>query len=461
MKEETFVHNVADRLKNQQCDLFIGSGISIESNFPSWMNLLERPLHDIGIKIKEDDDLPLLAQYIVNHNVGNPNNLRKMLYDAFSKNNPPNEYHEILKHYPVSTIWTTNYDHLLEVAFSHKSPKVIVDDRELLQYGTQNRLQIIKLHGSIDGRPDLLVLTQSDYDDVIFKKRAIFDSLIDALSKRSILFLGYGYRDPNIRAVMIESQQLMKNNILDHYMILKKPQISPKNKEQRELRSRFQHWRRELHRIGINTLAIDTWNDYKRILKQINLMSKREHVFVTGSHKNNNSSPLPFELGKELSRNGYSLVYGQSEGIGKSVYQGFIQNAIEEKRELNKSVRLFANPYSASTEYDDSDDYLPTLRRERQFLIETVGAVLLFAGGKGTRTELEVALENNCVILPCIINPEDKNNPVIKQCLESDKIVGPLDMQAKSYLNMISNSQVVPSIDDVLHALDCLLKNAQ
>lgn len=125
MKEETFAHNVADRLKNQQCNLFIGSGISIESNLPSWKDLLDPVLDDIGIKIRENDDFPLLAQYIVNENAGNLNNLRRILSDAFSVSNPPNEYHEILARYPVSTIWTTNCDRLLETAFEHKNPKVI------------------------------------------------------------------------------------------------------------------------------------------------------------------------------------------------------------------------------------------------------------------------------------------------------------------------------------------------
>jgi len=456
MKEETFIRNVAKRLNKQQCDLFVGSGISMESNFKSWKDLLEPVLVDIGIKIRKDDDFPLLAQYIANENVGNLNNLRRMLTDAYSDSNSPNEYHEILARYPVSTIWTTNYDRLLEMAFGHKKPKVIVDDRELMQYETLNRLQIIKLHGSIDSRPDLLVLTQSDYDDVLFKKRAIFEALRNALSKRSILFLGYGYRDPNIRTIMIESQQLLKNNTLDHYMILKAPDTSVKKPaEEEELENRFSHWLRELNRIGINTLTVDSWDNYKRVLRKINLVSKSKRIFATGSHTNPDLS-FPFKLGEALSQKNYKLVYGQSEGIGYSVYQGFVQNVIKEKKELNESVHIFANPYSASTEYDDSNEYLPLLRRERQKLIETVGAVLLFAGGKGTRTELEVALENDCIILPCIADAEDTSNPVIKQCLNMDRVINPLIKLAPKYAHNILHSQV-PSVTEVLEALQGLL----
>ena len=53
MNESVFVRNVAERLDGQQCDLFIGSGISVESNFPNWKNLLVEALRDIGINIIE------------------------------------------------------------------------------------------------------------------------------------------------------------------------------------------------------------------------------------------------------------------------------------------------------------------------------------------------------------------------------------------------------------------------
>ena len=61
MKKERFIDEVSKRMFEGKCDLFIGSGVSRESQMPSWGELLQPLAEDIGITIEETDDLPMLA----------------------------------------------------------------------------------------------------------------------------------------------------------------------------------------------------------------------------------------------------------------------------------------------------------------------------------------------------------------------------------------------------------------
>ena len=68
MKKETVIGRVAEALKNDCGSIFVGSGISYRSTEVDWFKLLEPLTIELDIKIdNENDDLPLIAQYIVNH----------------------------------------------------------------------------------------------------------------------------------------------------------------------------------------------------------------------------------------------------------------------------------------------------------------------------------------------------------------------------------------------------------
>ena len=105
MKEDRFIKEVAKKLKNGMCDLFVGSGISAPSKLPTWSDFLTPFLDDLDIQIKDGDDLPLLAQYVVNHNAGNRNIIAQAICDTFGRDYPINNYHRILSSFPICTIW--------------------------------------------------------------------------------------------------------------------------------------------------------------------------------------------------------------------------------------------------------------------------------------------------------------------------------------------------------------------
>lgn len=199
LRKETLINKISDALYENRGVIFVGSGISVSSTKVDWFELLKPLSDDLDIVIdNEHDDLPLIAQYIVNEHTGNRGPLINTISKAFNKNFPLNNYHKALSTTKVSTIWTTNYDNLLERAFSDFLVDVKVNDDAISRHVINSDVEILKIHGCISrSQHDEIIITQEDYEDFLNNKPAISQRLCNDLLKKSFLFIGYSYRDPN------------------------------------------------------------------------------------------------------------------------------------------------------------------------------------------------------------------------------------------------------------------------
>lgn len=458
VEKKYFIEKVSKRISSGKCELFIGSGISSQSKLPSWSELLAPLASDIGIELNEADELPLIAQYIVNNNSGNKNIISTRLVDCFDQGYDINEYHEAIGKMAISTVWTTNYDTLLEHCFSNREYDVIKSDTDLAKPRNKKRLEIIKIHGSIDGDLDEIVLTQQDYDNFLFKKTALAQRLRDTLIQRSLLFLGYGYRDPDIRNVMIEAMKQAHDSTQEHFIILlkvKRREFEPDN-EYNQRKRRFELWIKELNRLGIRELVIDSKEELADVLNSIALISRGQSVFVTGSHEN--SAECIREYGKGLAeKNDICLINGQTEGIGLCALQGFMETCINHKYDLGSRIKMFPNPYAANQKYSNSKELLFQLKKERESLFANTKLLVVFAGGMGTEAEYELALEKGCIILVGIITEQDYGNALISQILSEQGYMQELKRRVPAYYEILSEKKV-PSINELLVATEELLK---
>ncbi len=108
-------------------------------------------------------------------------------------------------------IYTTNYDDLIESTYRGLglpiSPVVLAKDVALAD---TDRTQVVKYHGDLKYE-QTLVLTESSYH-----KRLDFESPMDLkfrsdLLGRSVLFMGYSFRDMNIRVIWFKLMQMMRD----------------------------------------------------------------------------------------------------------------------------------------------------------------------------------------------------------------------------------------------------------
>src|SRR4051812_19965619 len=96
MELNRLIEEFSARLANGVGALFVGSGLSVPSGLPDWSGLLKGPAKELKLKVSQTDNLPQIAQFVVNHFGGNRGILIQKLRDTFSKRLAPNRYHQLL-----------------------------------------------------------------------------------------------------------------------------------------------------------------------------------------------------------------------------------------------------------------------------------------------------------------------------------------------------------------------------
>ncbi|WP_295199533.1 SIR2 family protein [uncultured Chryseobacterium sp.] len=402
MTQDEFIETFSNSLYNSRGVYFIGSGISVPSGLPDWKRLMEKFVKEIGIdKVENTDDLPLLAQYYINEK--SKVDLYKAINTDFIKKKP-NDYHNLFKITNIKTIWTTNYDDLLEKTFTNNC-EVKISDSEVFTFLEDNeKIEIIKVHGSIKHKIKDLVITQSDYEDFFINKPIIVQRLKVDLLQKSFVFMGYNYGDPNIQNILTEVRRLKSDkNKIRHYILLK-------NKTDQK----FNLWCKNLERYNVFPVIYEEHSDLEEIIKKIALRSRGKSIFITGSHTNEKIENLDlltdFILAKEL-----ILIDGQSEGIMRTVLSYFTTHCIKEKIDYQHKIKYFPNPYAANSKFADDSTLLPQLKNFRKPLMKASQIVIAFDGGMGTCAEVKVALEMGCIVIPFFTNKKSKTWKLINE----------------------------------------------
>ncbi len=198
---------------------FLGSGLSLAAGLPDWPGLLKElagqarssgQVTEIEqaqlIEWAGQPDFLMLADALVNK-LGRGNFIRFMK-EKFNGAATPTEVHRELTRVPFAAYVTTNYDTLLEDAWSevqHKRLEVFTheDQSELRDPFRNRKAFLVKIHGDIHG-PDTLVLGLQDFRKVIHQNRAYSRFMEDVLGRFSLVFLGYSLSDPDVLSILDE-----------------------------------------------------------------------------------------------------------------------------------------------------------------------------------------------------------------------------------------------------------------
>src|SRR5690606_24478367 len=147
-------------------------------------------------------NLQELTEKIVDIDDRRRDRINRILKSVFGGRTPQSVIHNNLGKLPYfKTIITTNYDRLLEKHFEKEKISVIRESRDLTK-SKARKIKIIKLHGDISNIKKI-ILTQSDYSDLYFSPRSdhLWSLINQEVALKNFLFLGYGYNDPNVKAI--------------------------------------------------------------------------------------------------------------------------------------------------------------------------------------------------------------------------------------------------------------------
>lgn len=235
-KEINVPIELIEKLKENRCVAFIGAGLSMGAGLPDWYGLMDRMIiwgEKKSISLPEKSELkdllnteqyPLLAEILI-ESLGIPRYqefLKEVFRDAKLK---PTETHSLLPQILFSAVLTSNYDKLIEGAYTAFNKGVQpplftqLDTAELATSLQSNSFYILKTHGDID-RVNSIVLGRKQYRELLYNNTAYKLHMQQVLSSKTILFLGFGLTDPDLFSVLDELSVAFKGNTTPHYALM-------------------------------------------------------------------------------------------------------------------------------------------------------------------------------------------------------------------------------------------------
>lgn len=212
---------IAKRIIDNECSLFVGAGMSLNSNLPSWHQLLKPCAEDLGIQLHSNLDLFSLTQYYVNRK--SESELRRIVNEQITLLAKSTTIHKILVSAGFKSIWTTNYDHLIEDSLQTAgiAYNPITSDYDLATVSYEGKTNVYKINGDICRR-EAMVLTQRDLERYTGTHQLFLTFLKKELISNTFLFIGYSFKDRIVLNCLCEIREYLHlhspNTI--HYAIL-------------------------------------------------------------------------------------------------------------------------------------------------------------------------------------------------------------------------------------------------
>jgi hypothetical protein len=401
-----FLKEYTRALREGDAAIFVGAGASRAAGFVDWKTLLKEIAEDLDLDVDREADLVALAQFHVNHRQGR-DRINQLLIDEFLEDAELTTTHTLLATLPINTAWTTNYDDLLEQAFQKAGKRVDVK-RRAADFATTRRrsdVTIYKMHGDKTA-PAEAVLTKEDYETYNTSREVFTIALKGDLAKRTFLFVGFSFTDPNVMYLLGRVKQLLEANSRKHYCILRAPTTGGANDYDAK---RFTHWLADLRRYNIQPVLIDKYEEIPELLAELNRRSHLRDVFISGSAADfapfgkDTFHQLCQRLGSELIKKDFNVISGFGLGVGDMVIFGAMQSL---QRNDDERLQLWPFPQQIPAGVDRAAFW----KEYRQRMISDAGVCIVLAGNKeeagaivaagGVRQEVQIAQSQGKVVIP-------------------------------------------------------------
>lgn len=386
-----FTEEYLKALEHGSAAIFAGAGLSKPSGFVDWKELMRDIAEELGLSVDEESDLISVAQFHVNKFASRAK-LNSLLIEEFTKDARPTENHRLIADLPLDTVWTTNYDGLLEEAFAAAGKRV--DKKTTKENLAQTKLNrdvvVYKMHGDIE-QPQDAVLTKDDYEAYNESRQLFTTKLQGDLISRTFLFVGFSFDDPNIEYILSRIRTLLgQKNQRQHFCVMRR---IPKPKGKGKARARYDYDKTkqelritDLKRFGIQTVMVDDYAEITGILRDLHRNVYRRSIFVSGSAHDYDPlgrarvERLTHALGRELIRRDYNLVSGFGLGIGGTVSLGALEELYAKQRSISANDRTVLRPFPQQP--PDGMTREAFWRKYREDMISRAGFALFICGNK-------------------------------------------------------------------------------
>ncbi|WP_186438233.1 SIR2 family protein [Cohnella terricola] len=208
---------IRDAINNKKLIIFVGAGVSVNSGFPTWEELVRRFGEGLGIdcdNLNQDDYLRIPQYY---YNSRGRKEYYELINKVFNKNVKPNPLHKTLLELKPYHFITTNFDDLIEDAAREKGMFYdVVSKDEDLPY-TPNNNMILKIHGDLKNKN--IVLKEDDFLSYSSNFKLIENYVKSLLSTHLVLFVGYSVNDIDVKLIFQWVKDALKKDFQPTYFL--------------------------------------------------------------------------------------------------------------------------------------------------------------------------------------------------------------------------------------------------
>lgn len=408
-EQKMFIKDFVKAIKNGNAAIFAGAGLSIPSGTMSWSDLLVNVAEDLKLSDDKTTDMATMAQYYENFK-GSRNEISEIIMTSFKEYIQPNINQKLIAQLPIETLWTTNYDDLLEQAYKEEFKKTLVkrspEDFSLIN--RKNDVVIYKMHGDVT-QPTRAVITKNDYETYNDTHLVYTTALKGDLVEKKFLFIGFSFDDPNLNYILARIKALVGKNKPNHYFFIEKVKKKKEELDQDfDLRKTKQELKIEdLKRYGIKAVLLESYDDITEILKIIKKMSSLNNIFISGAKGPDRDDykllddQLIKKVTEKLVNNENKLISGYGLEVGSQVIDAVL-DTVSKNPWFKLDDHLEIYPFSQIQNFD--------AKSYRKEILQGVGLSICFFGTKlkkdecvtsdGMIDEFKLAHKNGVKIIP-------------------------------------------------------------
>lgn len=201
----TIPQPLIDDIVQGRCLPFVGSGFSKNATLPSgsrmpdWQELASFLASEAGVD--EALEPPAIAEEY-QRRFGRVQLIEAIRAALHSDEVQPGRAHSTFCQLPFDTVYTTNFDLLLEMAYTESGRpfRSLVGERQIPFHAGRLCPNVVKMHGDLR-HEEHIVVTKTDYDQFVEAHPVVATHLSAMLITRTPLFIGYSLSDPDFQQI--------------------------------------------------------------------------------------------------------------------------------------------------------------------------------------------------------------------------------------------------------------------